>query len=427
MARWVLAPLVVCLVHASAAVAATRSAPTIANLTLSGALAITWHGDPARGCAAEGLCGIRGELILRSEGSQGYASSGGLSGVSVDVSGTVRVRDNSESPAGECVDVMNGNGAGPGPAVELDHRRSWTAALFPPASSGRCAGPLATDLTHLALPVRAAGGRYPSFDMRGTRGFSAGPFSGTAASTMELRTSPGSGGFSSGSSAPSTVSTRRVLTEYVNLRYRVSIVASTVGASFSGSPDPICVALDSCGTSGSVGFSAQPSTGNLTLTGFRTVPTRASRSHALRDLRAGRLVLLPSGVPAPGEVTETLTWPDGSSCADTVARVASVLFGDPRLPSGGTLPVSVLNNGDPNVDLFRTHCPGPADTDIVGQNEILASGSLTPGQLLSKHTAVTLENRGGLTGLGYVGERTGSITVELTLAHLGAGTEVQQR
>ncbi|MGA2927578.1 MAG: hypothetical protein ABSG43_16595, partial [Solirubrobacteraceae bacterium] len=41
-----------------AASARTLNLPKSVNLTLSGSLAITWQGDPTRGCAAEGLCGV---------------------------------------------------------------------------------------------------------------------------------------------------------------------------------------------------------------------------------------------------------------------------------------------------------------------------------------------------------------------------------
>ena len=427
MAGWAIALVAATAAGGSAAAARTQS-PTSFNLTLSGSLAISWQGDPALGCAAEGLCGVHGELILRSYGPTGLGSSGPLSVLSVNVSGTVRVRDDAQSPPGECVEPMGNSEIAPGPGVQLTHGRTWTAVLNPPPSSGRCAGPLATDLSRLALPLTVHGGRYPTFDMRGTRTFAAGPFSATAVSTMVLRTAPAGGG--SGGSSGTSFATRpgaphRVLSEYVTLRYRVSFLPSTLEANFAGATDPICQTVDSCGTTGSVGLSLTRGPATFTLTVSRRVRARVSARRALQDLRAGRLTVdYPAQVSAPGRVAESLTRSGGSTCSETlpVSRL-DAWFGPVNAPpTRHTLPISLQYSNGLNLDVLRTHCLGPADADMIGGTSALAATSLTSSQLLAQTNDVALVNPGSFSGLGYTGYRGGAIRLELTLVHVAAGT-----
>lgn len=54
-----------------------RPRPRQVNITLSGALTIAWTGDPAHGCAAAGLCGVRGSLEMVQGGEAASASGGG--------------------------------------------------------------------------------------------------------------------------------------------------------------------------------------------------------------------------------------------------------------------------------------------------------------------------------------------------------------
>ena len=60
------------------------------------------------------------------------------------------------------------------------------------AASGRCAGPLAADLSGVALAVKRSGGRYPTYETSGTRAFAAGPYTGTLESTLVVRSAPAS-------------------------------------------------------------------------------------------------------------------------------------------------------------------------------------------------------------------------------------------
>jgi len=407
---------------------------TSVNLTLSGSLAISWQGDGARSCATVGLCGVHGELILRSSGSGGFASSGGLSGLSAAVAGTVRARDDGQSTPGECVDLVGSSPVTPAPSVQLTRGRSWTATLSPPASSGRCAGPLGSDLSSLALPVKVRGGRYPTFDLRGTRAFTAGPFIGTAVSTMVLRTAPASGvssGFgSSGSSTAGPGPTHRALLEHVDLRYRVSILPSSLETTFAGAADPLCEALDSCQTKGSIGLSVARAPTTVTLTASRVVRTRVSARRALEDLRSGRLTFeYPALVPIPATVTEAVMGSSGPACSETLpVSGIQVAFGPlTGPPIAHTLSLSLQNANQPNVDVFRTHCPGSAESDMIGGSGALAAGSLAPSKLLAQTNEVVLTNHGAFTGLGYTGDRAGAVKLLMSLTHVAAGTRTVRR
>jgi hypothetical protein len=82
------------------------------TFTTTGSITFTWHGDPARGCAAEGLCAVQGELTLAAQGSVSVESFGANPrrvDAPLETSGsTARVLDG--AGAGECVDVVSGPG-----------------------------------------------------------------------------------------------------------------------------------------------------------------------------------------------------------------------------------------------------------------------------------------------------------------------------
>ena len=149
-------------------------APKNESLVASGSITYTWQGDPALGCAAVGVCGVKGAVIVQPQGQTSLSSFGGMVDISLASSGlTVRVLNG----GGECVDVL---GAPFGPNnlfVRRDADRRLVGHVEPPLSSGRCAGPVARELAGLPLPVRRTGGKLPSFDLRTSEAFVAGPFS----------------------------------------------------------------------------------------------------------------------------------------------------------------------------------------------------------------------------------------------------------
>lgn len=248
-------------------------------LNASGSLTYTWHGDPAHGCSAEGLCGVEGAVIFAAQGQADAGSFGGMTDVSLFPSATtVRVLDGEGGASGECVDTSPN-----GPAdlvIAPGLGGSLQARVVPPISSGRCAGPLPEDLAAVRLAVRKTGGRRPSFDLRGSEPFVAGPFSGTLVSTMVFRPSSSVLSQSSGSSGPSSgpPPRRKVLAEQVTLDDGVSSLPGMLEASFSGEPDPFCAALDSCGASGTLALSLPQFDSRLVLAASRVVAARVSRA-----------------------------------------------------------------------------------------------------------------------------------------------------
>src|SRR5689334_16239390 len=80
---------------------------------LSGDIVLTWHGDPARGCAAAGLCDVSGSLRYAPDTAFTYgdlAANGRFEPDELDLESgdptTVRVRRGASSGAsGLCLDV----------------------------------------------------------------------------------------------------------------------------------------------------------------------------------------------------------------------------------------------------------------------------------------------------------------------------------
>ena len=208
-----------------------------------------------------------------------------------------------------------------------------------PLSSGRCAGPIAQDLSGLDLPVRKTGGKLATFDLRGSLPFVSGPFSGALVSSVVLRPdrSESTSESSSGSGSTRGRPPHKVLVERVTLRYRLAPLTSGLEIPFSGGPDPLCTLLDSCGTTGTLVLSAAGPNIPLTLTASRTVARRVGSGGALADLRHGRLGQ-PSGFAQLHglNVAETFFAADGSRCdASAQGSGAALSFGGPFGGPGG--------------------------------------------------------------------------------------------
>ncbi len=397
------------------------------SLTANGALTYTWQGDPARGCAAVGVCDIRGQLIVRAQ-TQGqlFAFGSGGGNISLGASATVRVLRSGPHP-GTCVDTPDQtlNGL----IISLRSRGGLYATVQAPPGSGRCAGPLQTDLSGITIPVRRSGASRSSFDLRGGRTFGAGPFTVTFASTLMLRPARnlGTSFSSSSSSGPGPRSTRQVL-EYVQLHYRVAPGSTGIQTLFSGAGDGSCVVVDSCGAVGSLNLSVHPS-GTLMVFASRIVRGRRSAGRILGDLRSGRLTV--NGFSTlTGDVAETYTWGDGSSCRDSVGapRLELSLGSRGRGGSGARIPMTLVSSTGPGVEVLRTHCPGPADADLLspsgafGGSGLIASGSVTLRQLLAKRSSLDLGEPAGFAGLGYTGSRQGALRLNLTLIKVSTGS-----
>jgi len=405
-------------------VAALMAPPAMADESLeaTGSITYTWQGSPSQGCAAIGVCDVQGALIVDASGTADVQTVGHQTVINLDSgSATARVLTGTGQNASECVDAAP---SPPGVAVFVRQSSGrLVGAIEPPPSSGRCAGPLASDLQGLTLAVRESPGRHPSFDLRTSRTFTAGPFAGTLVSTVTLGPSRGLGGSSSSSSSGSFFPgrpRRRGFVEHVRLRYGVTGAGAPLTVAFAGESDPFCAVLDSCGATGDVALSAPAFSGTLTLEGSRQVARREDARQVLADVRHGRVSLF--GEVTSGVLTsETFVRATGSRCQDSVADVGVLTVGG--IPPAGRTTATLIP-APTAEDVLRTHCPGPSTSDVFGSNDQpeLISGPISAAQLLAPHSALTVSDPGGFSGLGYVGSRSGAIGFSFSLEGIRGGT-----
>jgi hypothetical protein len=238
------------------------------------------------------------------------------------------------------------------------------------------------------------------------------------------------GGFSSGSSGSSfgggSAPSHRVLVEHVDLSYRVQALPSPLQIGFSGTADPFCEALDTCGAAGSLALSVGSTAATFQLSASRRVRVRVGSDRALADFRAGRLPLqFPGFAQLQAHVLETFIWPGSAGCHDSAAAPAlGLVVGAYQTTRGRRVPVTLANQS--GMDVLRTHCPGPADADVIGQSpngqSPIASASVTTRELLAQRTVVSLSGHGVFSGLGYSGTRGGVLKLELIRVSVSAGT-----
>ena len=411
-----------------AAPAAPRIVRTARGFMPVGSLDYIWKGDPARGCAAAGLCGVAGSLQVVT----GNSSSGGGPGLPpIDIqdnNSVARVdRSSANGAAHPCVDFVPYD-----VAFVVRHRPGGKLRAVPqgegaqPASAGQCAGPTAADLLPVTLPARklARGG----YDLSGSVSFGAGPFAITVVSTIRaLAVSPHSFGpvtpppFTRGRRPPKA---RAVLAEQADVAYRVTGVQGGLTASFSGLASPFCAPLDACGGIGAVRLALAAPGHRLDFSGSRLVQRRVGSRRALADLRAGRLRLDANAytLPLAGGVTGTFTSADATPCRDTVSG-AAIELGEGSTRTAYRLSLSPPSSfpGFFGPDELRTRCPGPGSSEILGTRP-LATGAVAAGDVGAPRLSVVLGAAGGFRGSAYAGTRAGSITLTLVRTHVSAGT-----
>ncbi len=404
---------------------------------MTGSLAVSWSSDPARGCAAVGLCGVTGSMEMLPGGTTG--TSGGPAPLEPqDQTATIRevTRGADGSVVSTCADVAPVDFT-----LSIRHTPQGLRAVVPgggaflPPSSGPCAGPTPSDLVRLTLSARRFGAH--SYDLSGTTSFSAGPFDVVADSTLRALVAygnsiPGGGPlgaiFGSGSvigSGPGLTQparTRPALQETADVQYRIQAVGGSLSTTFSGLPAPLCAPLGACGDSGRL-VESIAADGSLSFSAARIVPRPVSAAAALRDLRSGRMRLNGFlGVsPAREAVSETLAQRDGTTCTGSGSagrfdfEVAVRRRGDQlQLTSPG---------GAFGVDPLRTRCPGPSAADVLGnRSEILAAAPLAPSELGRRHLTLSLSAAGTFSGLSWSGRRGGTIVLMLTRVRERAGT-----
>jgi hypothetical protein len=413
---------------APAASAGAHTTELQGDMSATGAVTVTWHGDPARGCAAAGLCGYSGSVGIQSvDGGYDFILAGGrrlrdgYGYLDTASSPIVRVKRAEGTQEGGCVDTP------PGFTLDLTTARAGANRTrlgldAEGLSSGRCAGPGIRRVVAL-LPRRALSlsrlKRAPqAVDMSGEVPFKSGHFSGVVRSTLRLRLArPGAGGTDIiyPHRRPPRDHRKRVRVVHLHAVYRVQRFAGTLTASFGGLADPGCTDFDACGLTGSSSWSLDSGRGAFVF----DVYTRARRSDrglrgALRAIGRGRALVEGDGDPGRvfGHTVVDLTRPDGAPCHDT-ARVSppgvsaySVRAGRVHLEFGGD--ANVLAGGE----LLRTECPGPRDEDILGP-DVIATGSMPAAFLARRSITARLRDRRAFKGHGYSGTENAGFTVGL--------------
>src|SRR5436189_2288314 len=97
---------------AAAAPAGAHTTELQGDMSATGAVTVTWHGDPARGCAAAGLCGYSGSVGVQGvEGGYDFLLAGGrrlrdgYRYLDTGSSPLVRVKRADGTQEGACVDA----------------------------------------------------------------------------------------------------------------------------------------------------------------------------------------------------------------------------------------------------------------------------------------------------------------------------------
>ncbi len=394
------------------------------SLRISGSLVATWHGDPARGCAAAGVCTVSGSTTYRPgfrgrlEVSPNTVGFGGAESAQPPV---VRARDGGSPASTACADILEPSFS----PLSFDFLGDELQVTLEELelSAGRCAGPRSFDLGH-ALPhgsvkTRRLRRAARVLDLSVRTLFVAGPFSGEVTSTVKVslgRAQPVRHAFS-----PEILrirAGRREQKRYwvLEVRYRVAGASGSLVTDFRGVPDPACRALGACGSSGTSSYTLRGVSGRIDMIAGRRLrrgQKRPSVAAALRALRRGSLAVYADSRlwHARATVTERVTAP-GVSCSDSLFTEPPVM--DSRSTRKDV--VLLLRAGDLGsvADSLRTRCPGPSQSDVLKRGS-LAHGSIAREALGSETLPVTLGSTRAFSRSGYVGSRHGQLQLQLGL------------
>jgi hypothetical protein len=405
------------------------------EITPTGALTISWHGDPARGCAQAGLCGYRGSIDAHPDsGSFDIAVKGrrvfeSFGFLDLFESPIVRVkREESGGADAECVD------SSPDDSIEVNATnagadRTRLGLASEELSSGRCAGPrMSALLARLPRHTRSLGHLIRKgglVDFSGEVPFKAGRFSGTLRSTLRLRFSPASRNvLVTIPPRPTRPPHRRRLVRVVHLSatYRVSSFTGSLATSFGALADPPCEDRDSCGLAGTATWALSATHGTLRI----DADARARRSdHGIRGAlaavrRRGAYVFGDADLSRNlGTTTVDLSRPNGVSCHDTASAAPPGLAAYNSSARRFTFELGGEDSYPTSVDLIRTGCPGPRDSDALGSRP-LASGSV-PLTRLGRHAfTVDLHDAWDFSSNGYSGRNSSRFRLDLRRISLDA-------
>jgi hypothetical protein len=408
---------------------------------ITGDIVLTWHGDPARGCAGAGLCDVSGSLRYAPDFALTYGellANGRFQPEELDLESgdptAIRVRRGaSTGPSGLCLDLADNSfdlGLRRGPAGHYRVGLLGGDREVGGFSSSHCAGPLGQELQTLfpigSLDAGSLGRHSAVLDFTRTMPFVAGPFSGELTSTLRARmprVDVDEESSSSSGTLPSNSTTDQGREVTLVLEYRLKRGSGSLVTNFGGTGEPFCMPFDACGASGSLTYSASlpPHGGSLTIYAHRRLRKHehANLRTALRDLRANRLEvdsILDPDEEAQGRVTSSVTRPDGLTCTDAGASTSAEI----RVDRGaGGVRFGLNASTDVEADALRTHCQGPGQQDIAGADPLLAA-RVSARELVRKALHVRLTPKASFATSAYSGTLTGGFDIDLTRLGLRA-------
>jgi hypothetical protein len=422
-----------------AALAGTIAATTLAGMTtpasaaprglsmpirLSGAIVAVWRGDPARGCAAAGVCDVTGSATYRPgfRGSLDVSRDGvAFGGGDAAQPAVVRAREGGPGTPVACADVLE-SGFTPLGVDYLGDRLQISLEELD-LSAGRCAGPRTLDLAH-ALPHGSIATRRVRsgprvLDLSARTKFAAGPFAGEVISTVRVGIGRARSVRRGRLPGVLRISIGQGRNRYwvLDLQYRIKDVTGALVTDFHGLPDPACRALGACGMTGTSAYRLSGVSGRIDLlagTRLRRGRHRPSVRSALAAVKRGALpVYVDSRLRhARTSISESVTSHDGI-CSDSL--FAEQPYIDAR--STSTAVVLLLRSFELGSlgDSLRTRCPGPSQQDVL-ERASLAHGSVPVAALGSDRLDVALGSTRTFSGSGYAGSRSGQLQLRLELA-----------
>lgn len=388
-----------------------------------GSVAVDWSGSPADGCAAAGVCGVKGSIILRAPGN--FASLGKHPTVVLSDPAIARASTPGATPAsdGSCASseeialtlVMGGSSADPQFTVDR------ADSPYPP-SAGACAGPTASDLAALAFPARPLRhGR--GYNLSGAEHFTAGPFAVVAHAHLRAFRHEVRLGRRRAPSGLVRGHSDRALQETASVTYRVTGVSGSLSGGF-GAADDDCASFGTCGDQGSLDLMPGTDGEEVTIHGERVVDHAVSKSTALSDLAAGRLVT-DGGfgeLHLPESLSGTLTPSSGTECTSTVEQSSPAFV---ATVSSGTDAIALVSDGTDGgfdfSDPLRSRCPGPLSSEVA-PDEVLASGALALSDVGQPNLTVSISGQRSWTGDGYAGTFGGTLHLTLQRMRESGGT-----
>jgi hypothetical protein len=405
--------------------------------TISGNVVVTYHGDPASGCAAHGLCGYSGTTswapprsvslsIERTRTTHGVDISAALYDDSESLTsqpgGTTRANvEQSAIPGSTCADVAT-TGAELTIPVHA-HSLHFTLARADPAiMQTRCAGPLSSDIADAmperTVPLASARHGEMTVDLSGSRAFGGHGFAGSVTSTLVVHLGhPGHlQRLPLKASKPKHGERYRI----VRVAYRGALSGAVVARVASSARDPQCGPLGSCGLRGTISLTSRTETGEA----FEIAYGPATRPYrdflaALGISKAGRSRGIDvaggfTGHSNPVSVSSEIH--QGSvSCHDTVAGgEVNILL--TRFEANRTTAFIDFNGA-----AGRTRCPGP----FLGQHRIPGTVSIAPGQLAHRVSVVPFNEPIPVRDDGYTGTVSPHLKLVLTRLSIHSEFEVE--